>query len=333
MDLDGITVEAEYPVVERRRTGILSLDVACSSRGTLGVPMRNIIEVYGNNHTGKSTLVYYLCGALSGTGEVPVCDLDGCDPDYLKSAFAQSGFKGKIRVIPYADDKGKPRTHAAMAQNTVEDLIGKDAVSCAVLDSVTAYMPMGEGEGDVGEAFMGQRAKQIGQIVRRAKSGLNYKKNPGVFFVVNHPYAVIGGVGHKTAGGEVLKDLAGVRISIFHKETIKDSHDEHTVAFVVGGQIEKLRFGGKKSGETGQFQYVILPDVGLSKDLSCMFDCIKYGLATRERTVKLKGEGMGYLTKLVELAASGDREAFAPFREALEDFQEQYFLKNGEGLG
>lgn len=331
MDITGIEVDAEFPIIERRRTGILSLDIALSSRGILGAPGNNIYEIYGNNHTGKSTLVYYLCGALSKTGEVVLCDLDGCDPEYLRSAFACGGFQGKVKVVHYVDKKGNPRTHAEMGQEAVEALIQSKDVTCAVLDSVTAYQSQGEMVGDVGEAFMGQRAKQIGQIVRRARAGLNYK--PGYFFVVNHPYAVIGGVGHKTAGGEVLKDLAGVRISIFHKENIKDSKDERIIAFVVGGQVEKLRFGGKKTGNTEKFTYVILPDIGLSRDLSAMFDCFTFGLASRERTVKLGDTSVGYISSLINDARNGKTEVFEPFHEALAEYEEQYFLEHGGGMG
>jgi RecA/RadA recombinase len=325
MDLNDVIVESDTPEVERKLTGLFSLDLALSSRGELGLPARNLYELYGKNHVGKSTLAYYLTGVLAGTGEVDICDYDGLDPAYLKSAYGCANFKGVVHVISQIEKK-KMRMHNVMAQELSERIMRKE-VTCGILDSVTAYMPAGEEAGDIGEAFVGQRAKQIGQFVRRSVFGLKQKETPVWMFVINHPYAMIGGQGHTTAGGEVLKDLAGVRLSIYHKETLKNSNED-TLGYVVAGQVEKLRFGGKGR----KFQYVIIPDIGLSQNLTLMFDCFNLGLAERSTYIKIDGKSVGQMSKLFEAAKEGKNEAFLPFKEKLERHTQEYFLRNGEVL-
>jgi len=82
-----VNVLGNYSSITRKRSGLFSLDMALGSRGEFGVPMRTIIELYGYSNTGKSTLSYYLAGALTGKGNVAICDLENADRNISKQLW------------------------------------------------------------------------------------------------------------------------------------------------------------------------------------------------------------------------------------------------------
>jgi RecA/RadA recombinase len=314
---DNIQVIGSYPFIARKRTGLFSLDMALSGRGVLGAPMRSIYELYGYPNSGKSTLSYYLAGVLANQPEVAICDLELADMEYIHSAVGMSGFSGIVRLMDLQDEKKRAATHEQAMAQMVECLAG-DAGS-SILDSVGAIQPIAEAAGDFGEAFVGKRAKLVAQVARALSGALRLKDEEAVAFVINHTHQIIGGRGHTTAGGETLKYMAGVRIMIWTEEVIKDSKEENALGFVVGGQVEKLRFGGRGRS----FNYYIVPGLGVHPGASAMFDCFALGLAKRDSVVKLDGKSMGYLKKdLLEYAMTGKSRKFEPFVEALAQYEE-----------
>jgi RecA/RadA recombinase len=315
----GITIEGDYPEVQRTLTGIYSLDYALSSQNTLGMPIRTIYEIYGRPGAGKSSLAYYMAGRVNPTGRIELCDLEGLDRDYVVSSLAQGGFEGILRFIQNTDTKQKPRTHEAMLQETVANL-REDRSSCAILDSIGAIVPIAEDSGDIGDANMGRRAKAVAQYVRGLTMVMQYMEVPKVAFVINHVNAVIGGRGHTTPGGDTLKHLAKVRIMISVSDIIEDSN-KNAIAFISKGVIEKLRFGAAKK----KFTFVIIPGVGVSPDLSAMWDCFELGLAERKATVKVGKTSVGYISKLVDDASKGRHDKFLPFYDAIDDYKRKTF--------
>ena len=315
----SITIEGNYPEVQRIPTGIYSLDYALSSQNTLGMPIRTIYEIYGRPGVGKSSLAYYLAGRVDPNSRIELCDLEGLDRDYVVSSLAQGGFEGTLRFISSVDEKKKPRSHEAMMQETVANL-REDKSSCAILDSIGAIVPIAENAGDLGDANMGRRAKAVSQYVRGLTMVMQYMEIPKVAFIVNHVNAVIGGKGHSTPGGDALKHLAKVRIMIYSSDIIKDTND-NALAFISEGVIEKLRFGAAKK----KFKFVIIPGVGVSPDLSAMIDCIDLGLAERKKTVKVGGLSVGFISKLVDDATKARHEKFLPFYSALDEYKRKNY--------
>jgi len=310
-----VTLQGDYPEVERRITGFYSLDNALSDplKGQIGIPLRTMYEIYGPQHCGKSTLSYRLAGLIQPTGTIEICDLEGLNPEYVAMIIESSDFDGFVHIIEHSDGK-KPRPHESMIQELATRVYDAD-VPAGVFDSVSAFQPIAEHEGDIGEAFVGMRAKRIAQFSRRAVATLRDGEVPSAIFVVNHVYAKIGGRGSFTAGGEVLGNLAGVRIKMWRSDhrIIKDSEFDD---FIVTGKIEKLRYGGKGR----DFKLCYVAGRGIHKGMSALADGVDLGIVTRSNTVKIGETSHGYLRHLIDDAREGNDEKFEPFLEALADY-------------
>lgn len=326
-----VEIVGNYPELKRERTGLYSLDWAFSSKGSLGVPMRTILELYGYTNSGKSTLAYYLAGVLTGKGNVALCDLEAADPEYIKTSMTNAGLNGSVIITDVVDNKGKFIPHEEMLQE-LSAKIREETTGVAILDSVGGIIPIAEATNDFGEANMGRRAKLVAQVARAFNANLRVKERPSVAIVINHVHSIIGGRGHVTAGGEALKYLAASRVMIWPSERFTEGADseEFPIGFLVSGKLEKLRYGGPGR----EFQYYIVPGYGVHAGATAMFDCFNLGLAERGTTVKLDGKSMGYLKKdLLSYAYEGKDRKFDPFVEALKAHEDSMRLKlmNEEG--
>jgi RecA/RadA recombinase len=323
---EGITVVGAYPTLTRCRTGLFSFDLALAHKANLGLPERVIVELSGYQGIGKSTLAYFLAGKVTGEGAISICDMEMLDRDYIVRAVGASKFQGEIRLVDVVDEKSKPIPHETMMMKMALEL-SKEEVGASILDSVSSIQPIAEASGDFGEAFMGKRAKLVAQVSRALSGVLKTKDRPSSAFVINHAYQVIGGRGHTTAGGVVLGALAGVRIHMWAKETFMSSDDEDAkpLGFLVAGQVEKLRFGGK--GRT--FQFYIVPGYGVHPGVTAMMDCFTYGFAERGSRVKMDDKSYGYLkADLLTYAAEGKTRKFTPFVDKLEHYAQEIIKGN-----
>jgi len=313
---DDILVESNISPIQRVRTGLYSLDCALSSRGDIGLPRGCLSLLYGNTHVGKSSLTYYLAASCSVGGRLVLCDLEGIDIEYVKSAVKQAGFTGTLRQVSPVDDKGRIQNHRTMTQDMVADFDAHpDLPMAGILDSVSAYIPAAEMENEIGEANMGRWAFELSQFARKAVvrcSDPNRKQSANMF-VVSHSHALLGmGKGHDTSGGEAIKSLSAIRLFLWQKEILDST--EKILGFLVAGKVEKLRYGGKGR----EFQFVIIPDVGVSKPMTAVFDCFNLGLVKRERTIKIDGKSFGYLSTLFGMALHPGNQ-FDPFYKLLEE--------------
>jgi len=331
-----VTVTGRYPTLSRVKTGLFSLDFALSHRGDLGLPLRVITEIYGYPNVGKSTLSYFLGGKIADK-EITVADLEMNDSQgYMTQAVSMSGFKGNIRMIDVTDEKGKIRTHEKMLMDMAKDLL-KEEIRAIIWDSVGATQSMvqqnvlTDPKAEFGEAFMGKRAKLVGDVSLALRTALISKEIPSAALAVNHVHQVIGGRGHITPGGEQLKYLAGVRLMLWSGEVFYENDDDPSspaLGFLVKGQVEKLRFGGRGR----KFQFYIVPGYGVHTGVTAMFDAfdltdktkkkpISYLKAERKGVVKLQGKSLGFLKKdLLVYAAEGKRRKFYPFEEVMKRF-------------
>lgn len=323
-----------YQSLNRVRTGLYSLDWALGNRdGTLGIPQRQIMEIYGKTHVGKSTLAYYLAGAMAKSGHIDLCDLEGLDPDYVLRAISQSGFKGMVHAIPNVE-KGEPRKHSLMVGELATDLEKDPDLRALIIDSIGAFASNQELEATaLGEAHMGKRAFTINQFMRKATLWLITREVPANLFIVNHTHSLLtGGQGHTTAGGELIKQLSSIRVMIWQDKVIKTSNGD-ILGYEVAGVAEKHRYGGKGK----KFGFILIPDMGISVGLSALLDCEKLGLCTRGSVVKIKDKSLGRMSKLIEQAMTGNLKAFDPFMEELEKYHagktlEGHSLAEGETL-
>jgi len=323
-----LKIEGEYPDLNYAVTGLFSFDRAVgnpfATGAPVGLPLRTIVEIHGRPFSGKSTLAYFLSTSINKKGTIVPADFDGFSLEYLRSVMEGVGFDGTLRLVPeYVKDK--PRPYADMLMDVARAL-RESEVSAGIFDSVSTYQSVHETDSEIAESSMGRRAQEIGQFCRKALSALRDPNvEPKAVFVVNHDYAKIGGRGTATAGGTVLEAAKNVSISIargwknpkgvWEEKFIKDDEYERD-DFIISGKINKLRFGG--AGR--KFQLACILGRGIHIGMTAVLDCVHYGLATKEATVKLNGKSMGRIRKLVEAAASGDDKKFSPFIEALKDY-------------
>jgi RecA/RadA recombinase len=277
-------------------------------------------ELYGYEHSGKSTFALFLLGCVRKDGVVGIMDLEtSIDPEYVPIATGQSGFKGTIKTIDYAIMKKKKkveRYHEDMAKEAAEMLLDED-VNGFMLDSLGMWKSQEEMDGEIGDSNWGKRAKGVGQWSRKCLGYLRLADNPKVVIAVNHAHPVMGGRGHYTPGGVTKGFAAGQRLFMFRK----DSKSFEGGAFQAEIVVEKLRYGGAHKERTGIV--FIIPNLGVSPEMTAVLDCVRLELAERGNTVKLKGQSIGKLNTLLKWAVKGETHKFKPFFDALAEYKEE----------
>jgi len=289
----------------------------------LGLALRSSIELYGNPGIGKSTIAQYLSCCIRPEGNIYLADLEGTlDITYLRSVIKQTGFKGTFKVIPYAmteKEKKRPRPHEEMTSEVVDHLMEEDT-NAAIIDSLGAFTPTPEREGDIDDAYMGMRAKRIANLGRRAAAWLRISEPPSELFLVNHVLDEIGGQGHYTPGGKTKNFLANYRIMLYKDKGWDEGY------FAVAARAEKLKYGGTKKDARG-FIFMV-PGFGVSPEMTAVYDCTKLGLAEAKAHIRMEVDGkdksFGFISKLVEAATTKDvdHDRFRPFFEKLEQYYE-----------
>ena len=314
---DGINVIGRLPVLARYRTGLWGLDVALGDEDGVGMPMRGGYEIYGDPETGKSTVAYYLGAKVNPKGTVVLIDLEvAARMKYIKQAMAQAGFKGTIDYVSHQTEDGKPRLHWQMLREGADKLLESN-VYCTILDSAALVTPVMEREEDDEKSFMGQRAKLIGRFNRRWVPWMGFVDEDKVVFIVNHMLQSFDAFGGKySPGGKSIKFGIIAKLWIRRDETLPDGTFK---AIVV---VEKLRHGGRAVRRKANV--VLIPGIGVSPQLTAVFDCFTEGLAQRHKSGMVeilagkKWEKVAKLSTLVQRAKDGNNEDFGQFQQALE---------------
>lgn len=293
--------------IHRIQTGFYSLDRAFTNfLGETGIPVGTGYEVFGVSHIGKSSFCYSLAGLIAGklNGGILLCDFEGFEPAYISQLLSAVSFEGELRVVSSPDDEKQ-------LEETLDWLSDeKQKYSVAILDSIGAISPLGEREGDLGEANMGRRAYLLAQFTRRALHIFRFYPNKTVI-MINHWYPRIGARGYESPGGEVKKYLASVRIKLAREEEFPDG------SYVLCGEVIKNRWGYQDR----KFYVFMLGGVGMHAGLSAMWDSIIMKKAERLKggTVKIGDENLGRLSSLVKAAREGRNDIFQPFYEVLKE--------------
>ena len=326
INVGHVSVDGQVPTLRRVLSGLYSLDQCLASEtGGSGIPLRGGIEIYGKWETGKSTLAYFLAGRISQSWgpesrRIALVDLEGgAREEYLRSSISQSGFEGTVYRVPF-NAKGQPRNHEDMLQEGA-DLLLEDDVRCVILDSAAMTQPISEREGEMEEAFMGRRAQVLAKFSRRCLAWINSEEEDKLFIVVNHMLQDMGGYGKISPGGDTLKFGINARLWIKRADA---STPLPSGAFEAEIAVEKLRFGGKNKDRKGRV--VILPEVGVSPELTAAFDCMELKLARRQAgtgMVQYLGADGNWVdvdllkNLIVELLNGKGKEAFQPFYDIL----------------
>ena len=197
-------------VVDAIPTGSLALDAAL---GIGGVPRGRIVEIYGPESTGKTTLALHIvASAQKMGGEAAFVDAEhALDPEYA----AALGVNIDTMLVAQPD-------HGEQALEITDALVRSGAVDVVVVDSVAALTPRAEIEGEMGDSFMGLQARLMSQALRKLAGSIS-KTNCVVIFInqIRNKIGVIYGNPETTTGGNALKFYASVRIDVRRIEGIK----------------------------------------------------------------------------------------------------------------
>ena len=200
--------------VEAIPTGSLALDVAL---GIGGVPKGRIIEIYGPESSGKTTLaLHILAQAQKKGGEVAFVDAEhALDPTYARAL----GVKVEDMLISQPDT-------GEQALEITEALVRSGAIDVIVVDSVAALVPRAEIEGEMGDSYVGLHARLMSQALRKLTGAIG-KTNTIVIFInqLREKVGVMYGNPEVTTGGRALKFYASVRIDVRRIEALKNGSE------------------------------------------------------------------------------------------------------------
>ena len=192
-------------------TGCLSLDVAL---GVGGIPKGRVVEIYGPESSGKTTLALHIVAEAQKAGGVAAfIDAEhAVDPDYSK----RLGVNTEELLISQPDT-------GEQALEICETLVRSGALDVVVIDSVAALVPRAELEGDMGDSHMGLQARLMSQALRKL-TGTVSRSNTTVIFInqIREKIGVMFGNPETTPGGRALKFYSSIRLEIRRISTIKD---------------------------------------------------------------------------------------------------------------
>ena len=251
----------ERAPVEVIPTGSVALDVAL---GIGGLPRGRIIEIYGPESSGKTTLTLHaIANAQRAGGIAAFIDAEhALDPEYAQ----------KLGVDIDALLVAQPDT-GEQALEIADMLIRSGSVDLVVIDSVAALVPKAEIDGEMGDSHVGLQARLMSQALRKITGSLNATKTTAIFInQLREKVGVFFGSPETTSGGKALKFYASVRLDIRRIQTLKDGTD------AVGNRTRVKVVKNKMAPPFKQAEFDILYGVGISREGSLIDYGVEQGL-------------------------------------------------------
>lgn len=265
--------EAKAMHIDAVTTGCLSLDIAL---GIFGVPRGRIVEIFGPEASGKTTLAQHVVAEVQKAGGVAAfIDAEhALDPEYAKKI----GVKVDDLLISQPDT-------GEQALEILETLVRSNAVGCVVVDSVAALTPKAEIEGEMGEPQMGLQARLMSQALRKLTAVVS-KSNTIVIFI-NQTRMKIGvffGNPETTTGGMALKFYSSVRIEVRRIGQLKQGEK------VIGNRVLAKVVKNKVAAPFRNTEFDILYNEGISKEGDVLDTGLMWGVLQKSGNTISFGE-------------------------------------------
>lgn len=263
--------------VEVIPTGSIALDVAL---GVGGLPRGRIIEIYGPESSGKTTLTLHAIANVQRAGGIAAfIDAEhALDPDYAKKLGVDID-----SLLVSQPDTGE------QALEIADMLVRSGAIDLAVIDSVAALVPKAEIEGEMGDSHVGLQARLMSQALRKLTGGLNQTNTTMIFInQLREKIGVFFGSPETTAGGKALKFYASVRLDIRRIETLKDGTE------AVGNRTRVKVVKNKMAPPFKQAEFDILYGTGISREGSLIDFGVEHAIVKKSGAwYTYEGEQLG----------------------------------------
>lgn len=245
-------------------TGSIALDVAL---GIGGLPRGRIVEVYGPESSGKTTVALHaVANAQRAGGVAAFIDAEhALDPEYAK----------KLGVDTDALLVSQPDT-GEQALEIMDMLVRSGALDIIVIDSVAALVPKAEIEGEMGDSHVGLQARLMSQALRKITGGLNTAGTTAIFInQLREKIGVFFGSPETTTGGKALKFYSSVRIDVRRIETLKEGTNP------VGNRTRARIVKNKMAPPFKQAEFDIIYGQGISREGSLIDLGVEHGLVRK----------------------------------------------------
>ena len=284
--------------IELIKSGSLSLDLALGG----GYPKGRIIEIYGPESSGKTTLALHAIAEVQKTGgQAAFIDAEhALDPSYAEKIGVQID-----NLLISQPDNGE------QALEICETLVRSNAVDLIVVDSVAALTPKAEIDGDMGDAQMGLQARLMSQAMRKLTAIISKSKATVIFInQIRMKLGVMFGNPETTTGGNALKFYASVRVDIRRIGQIKNGED------IIGNRTKIKVVKNKIAAPFRTAEFDIMYNEGISKTGDVLDLAVQYGVLDKAGAfLKYNGETIGQGREAVKRIFKENPELFAEIEE------------------
>lgn len=265
--------EAPRVDVEAISTGSISLDLAL---GVGGVPRGRIVEIFGPESSGKTTLALHIVAqAQKQGGKAAFIDAEhALDPEYAKKI----GVKLNELFISQPDNGEE-------ALNIMEQLVRSGSLDVIVVDSVAALTPRAEIEGEMGAQHIGLQARLMSQALRKI-TAIAAKTKTVIIFInqIRMQVGIMFGNPETTPGGRALKFYASVRLDIRRTAQVKKGEE------IIGSRVKVKVVKNKVAPPFKEAEFDIIYNEGISKEGDLINTGVKFGIINRSGNSYLYGE-------------------------------------------